>query len=122
MTAFAIVYFGLAWTFQRMFVPLMHAESSSPEQEVGAIASIAGFCAGLGLAMFAVSNWLKRNDGRPDVAVIVIGWLVIAPIVAIVLLETFEIAYEALIRHGTMSVLTVLIYACVLWLLWRTKG
>lgn len=105
-----------------MFVPLVYAESSSPEQEVGAIASIAGFCVGLGLAMFAVSKWLRRDDGRPDVAVIVIGWLVTAPIVAIVLLETFEIAYEALRRHGTMGVLTVLFYACVVWLLWRTKG
>jgi hypothetical protein len=121
MTVFATLYFGLIWALEGMVVPRIDVRSSPPEQEVGAVANVAGFCAGLVLAMLAVSSWLKRDNGRPDVAAIGIGWTVTLPVIAIVLFETFESACLAVIRHGTFGVLTIFFYACLVGLVWRNE-
>jgi hypothetical protein len=121
MTVFATLYFGLAWTLEEMFLPPVDGRGTSLEQEVGPIAIVAGFCAGLGLAMSAVSKWLEHENGRPDVAIIAIGWLVTLPVIIIVSFETFEGARLAVMRHGAFGVLTFLFYLCVMGVLWRNK-
>jgi predicted lysophospholipase L1 biosynthesis ABC-type transport system permease subunit len=116
LALFAGIYFGLAFfALEAMADNLAGGNeySHSLGQKVGLVASIAGLCVGLLAAMAIASNRLTRPSGGRDWPVLVLGWVLVAPFVALVVFNGFGAAFAAVVAYKTVGILSVVLYGTI---------
>ena len=114
LAIFALLYFGGAF----MLIGAMGGEADMSDlyayllgQRVGRVASIAGVCAGLVIAMGVASNKLKTAADKAPVVVLIIGWGLTAAIVGLFVFGNFSAAFDAVVHYKALGILSVIITA-----------
>ena len=116
LSLFAAIYF--AGAFALMGALGGDANMSDPYayslgQKVGAVASIAGLCAGLLIAMGVAGDKLKTDAGKAPVVVLAIGWVLTAAIVGLFLYGNLGAAIDAVLQYKTVGIGLVILYGAI---------
>lgn len=106
----AAVYFGAVFTvIDAIDGTTGGSEPAAFGYRLSHLASIAGLCVGVGLALAAAHERLRRN-GKPDRVALTVGWVLAIPVFALFLYAGTAEAFDLLADHGSLGFFSLVPY------------